>query len=712
MQQTDVPQTLFVTAPVGMEDLLVTELASLGAEACRPANAGAFCVASLQTAYAICLGSRIANRVLLPLGTWDAPDADALYAGALGIDWASHLDPADTFTIDVTLRKADITHSHYAAQRVKDAIVDGFRDSHGTRPTVDRQQPGVRFHIHIHHATASASVDLSGGSLHQRGVRQAAGAAPLKENLAAAVLKRSGWPDGSVVVDPMCGSGTLLIEAVLMALHWAPGLLWAERERPTRSPAWRGHQAAAWQAAYDAADAAQRSACADASTVLAYGSDIDPACVQIARDNIANAGLSRFIQVVEGDVTACRPPAHVSTGHVVTNPPYGERLGDMSEAMALHATLGATLQEHFVGWQAHVLTLDENLGKSLGLRAKKVHALYNGAIPCKLVHCVLAPPRVTSCKPADAAPDFANRLRKNVKRLKPWADKNNIFCYRVYDADIPEYSVAIDRYEDHIHVQEYAAPKEINPARAQARLRDIVLSIPEAMQVDPAQVFVKVRQRQRGTKQYEKVNDRNNFIKVREGEHRFWVNLTDYLDTGLFVDHRPMRALIQSLAPGKSFLNLFAYTGTATVYAAAGGATQTTTVDMSRTYLEWAEQNFRLNALRPSHDHIVQEDCFSYLQNTSHTYDLILLDPPTFSNSKRMTNTLDIQRDHVDLIKQTAALLNPGGILLFSTNMRRFKLDANALAYWSPEDITARTIDTDFARSPRIHQAFRLTQPS
>jgi 23S rRNA (guanine2445-N2)-methyltransferase / 23S rRNA (guanine2069-N7)-methyltransferase len=707
MTSGDALQPLFVTAPQGMEDLLLRELTALGAQACRGTRAGVACEASLQVAYAICLGSRLANRVLLPLGTWEAPDTDALYAGAYALPWPDHLDAAGSFTVDVTLRQATITHSHFAALRIKDAIVDQFRDTCGERPNVDRELPDVRFHVHVFREVASASIELSGGSLHQRGIREAFGPAPLKENLAAAVLMRSGWPHPTALLDPMCGTGTLLIEAVLMSLQWAPGLLWATRERPCRSPGWRGHQPTLWQAAYDAAAALRDAACAD-PRIIAYGSDIDARCVQTARTNVERAGLSEYIVVTQADVADCRPPQGVAPGHVVVNPPYGERMGDVGEVMALHARLGDTLRSHFVGWHAHVLTLDENLGKSLGMHATRVHALFNGAIPCKLVHAPVEARPALSRQASAETSDFANRLRKNMKRLAGWAKTHNVHCYRVYDADIPEYAVAVDRYEHYVHVQEYAPPQDIPPSRAESRLRDVVLSIPGIMQVDPAHVYLKVRQRQRGTQQYERLDARGNFIKVREGEQRFWVNFTDYLDTGLFLDHRPMRSLVGKLAAGKRFLNLFGYTGTASITAAAGGAVETTTVDLSRTYLGWAQQNFKLNGLNEQQHALVQADCFTYLRDSTDMFDLILLDPPTFSNSKRMESTLDIQRDHVALIDMTMRHLRPGGVLLFSTNMRRFKLDAPPLAKYQPTDITDKTIDADFTRNQRIHKAFRF----
>jgi 23S rRNA (guanine2445-N2)-methyltransferase / 23S rRNA (guanine2069-N7)-methyltransferase len=231
-------------------------------------------------------------------------------------------------------------------------------------------------------------------------------------------------------------------------------------------------------------------------------------------------------------------------------------------------------------------------------------------------------------------------------------------------------------------------------------------------------VVLKVRRQQRGADQYQRVAERDEFLEVREGGLRFLVNLTDYLDTGLFLDHRSTRALIRELAPGRHFLNLFAYTGTATVYAAAGGAKSTTSVDLSTNYLDWARRNLELNGLSGPQHGFVRADCLAWLEEAatrarretpaSSAYDLIFLDAPTFSNSKKMESDLDLQRDHVRLIRTAATLLSPEGILLFSTNFRRFKLDPVLIEEFDVRDITKKTLPPDFERNPRLHTCYRI----
>jgi 23S rRNA (guanine2069-N7)-methyltransferase / 23S rRNA (guanine2445-N2)-methyltransferase len=415
---------------------------------------------------------------------------------------------------------------------------------------------------------------------------------------------------------------------------------------------------------------------------------------------------------------------------VVSNPPYGKRLGDFPELVGTYETLGERLKEHFTGWEAAVFTGNPELGAHLGLRAHRANVLFNGPLACKLLlfHIGAAAVRAGSGPTTQGPPSrgeqraesavsegplmFENRLRKNLKRLRHWAAREDIHCYRLYDADLPEYSAAIDVYEDWAHLQEYAPPSTVDPVRARRRLKGMVSVLPEVLGIPPDHVVVKVRRPQRGSSQYQRLSEQGRFVEVTEGGLRFLVNLTDYLDTGLFLDHRLTRGLIRGLAGGRRFLNLFAYTGSATVYAAAGGATSTTTVDLSPTYLDWARRNLELNGFAGANHTFIRADCMEWLAHTAggHTFDLIFLDAPTFSNSKSMTTTLDLQRDHPELIRATGGLLSREGTLLFATNSRHFKLDPALAQEFTVDDISKQTIPPDFVRSPRIHRCFRITR--
>lgn len=317
-------------------------------------------------------------------------------------------------------------------------------------------------------------------------------------------------------------------------------------------------------------------------------------------------------------------------------------------------------------------------------------------------------------KLSEGALMVSNRLRKNSKQMKRWLKQEQIHCYRLYDADMPEYAVAVDVYEGEnrwVHMQEYEAPKSVDPIKAQQRLDEAVKAVCDVLDINQKQLFLKVRRQQKGKSQYEKLAANKQFYKVVEAGHQFLVNFEDYLDTGLFLDHRITRRILGQMAENTSFLNLFAYTGSATVYAAVGGALKTMTVDMSNTYLDWAKCNMTLNHFDGAQHQFVQANCLEWLDAAvgMHQYDLIFLDPPSFSASKRMKQTFDVQRDHVALIQKTMKLLTPGGYLVFSNNLKRFKLDYEKLKNFNISDITKSTIPKDFERNQRIHQCFKIS---
>jgi 23S rRNA (guanine2445-N2)-methyltransferase / 23S rRNA (guanine2069-N7)-methyltransferase len=715
----------FATTAKGCEALLVDELRALGADEIVETRAGASFTGRLETGYRACLWSRVASRVLLRLSRFEAPTADALYDGALAVRWSDHLGPDDTLAVDVSDQGSPIGHSRYAALRIKDAVVDQMRVAFGARPSVDTHRPGVRINAFLSRSEATLSIDLAGESLHRRGYRDDTVIAPLKENLAAAILLRARWPDiaraGGGFVDLMCGGGTLPIEAAMMAADIAPGM---QRDYFGFS-GWRGHDAATWNGLKSEAEARRVEGLARlaASGTTISGFDAEAAAIRAARRNVRQAGLDGRVRIERRELAGCKADQG-GTGLVIANPPYGERLGEAETLRATYRELGVILRDHFSGWQGAVFTGNRELGHEIGLRAKQMHRFYNGSLECVLLRFDLRVPaggekdRASSperpVRPrSEGAQMFANRLEKNLRTLGKWAAKEGIHCYRLYDADMPEYAFAIDLYRAdalYAHVQEYAAPASVKESDAVRRRKEALAVMPDALGIPCAHVAFKTRARQRGLAQYERHAEKGIFPEVEEHGARFLVNLFDYLDTGLFLDHRPTRLLIRELAPGRRFLNLFGYTGTATVHAALGGAKTTTTVDMSNTYLDWAARNFELNGMRAPAHQLVRADVREWLEASDEKFDLIFLDPPTFSTSKRMTGTLDIQRDHVVLIDAAAARLARGGVLIFSTNARRFRLDTDALGGLAIDDIGASTVARDFARNPRIHQCFRITR--
>ncbi len=718
-------QHYFATSPKGMEGLLADELRQLNASKVKEARAGVNFEGDLATAYRVCLWSRIANRVLKPLKTFPAADPEELYNGVLDIDWTEHLAVDGTLVVDFSTVQSAINHSQFGAQKVKDAICDQFRHETGERPSVDRQFPDLRVNVFLHRDKATVNIDLSGDSLHRRGYRLEGAGAPLKENLAAAILMRAGWPEiadqGGALVDPMCGSGTLPIEAAMIAADIAPGLLrsyWGFN-------GWKQHDADCWIGLVE--EAKKRRVKGLEKLPVIRGFDASAQAIEIAQDNAAGIGLETHIEFSQRAIKDCAAAPDGPPGLVVVNPPYGERLGEVEELKPLYKELGDCLKTQYLGWRASVITNDAELGKCLGIRARHINKLYNGALECILLRLELDDRWFMKGRQDRArepgAEMFANRLRKNLKQLAKWRKQESISCFRCYDADMPEYAFAIDVYdtvansiqdeaERWVVVQEYAAPATVDPHKVKSRREQVRAVLPEVFELPEQRIIFKVRKRQRGSSQYEKQQNTGNFHEVHEGPCRLWVNFEDYLDTGLFLDHRLTRQLIGKLARGRSFLNLFAYTGVATVHAALGRAEATTTVDMSRTYLDIAKRNMALNGQRGDEHQFEQADCLMWIDKAllrGLKFGLIFLDPPTFSNSKRMDGNFDIQRDHVELLQKTAALLEPGGILIFSNNFRRFKMDMDGLKGLAVEDVTTQTIPRDFERKAKIHSCWKIT---
>ncbi|MCC7461896.1 MAG: bifunctional 23S rRNA (guanine(2069)-N(7))-methyltransferase RlmK/23S rRNA (guanine(2445)-N(2))-methyltransferase RlmL [Gammaproteobacteria bacterium] len=731
------------TVPRGLADLLVDELRALGIADARERGAHVQFGGGLPAAYRACLHSRVASRVLLEIAQFAAPTTADFYAAACAVDWRAHLGPEGTLACEFTGRHPGITHSQFGALRLKDAICDRLRADTGRRPDIDPARPSLRVHAHANAAQVTLYVDLAGEGLHRRGYRTEAGEAPLRENLAAGMLLRAGWPRlcaaGAPFLDPLCGSGTLVIEAALIAAGMAPGL---GREY-FGFLGWRGHDAALWARlvgeARAVAAAVRDARPADAAPLR--GTDRDAAVLRNAAANAGRAGVADWVRFEALPVGAVRPP-DATPGLIVTNPPYGERLGEAATARALHRELGLVLREHFAGWQAAILTGLEGGTRELQLRVKRTHTLWNGPIECRLLRIDLgdAGTRREPAGPGLRAPDaqlattpgaimFANRLRKNIERLERQARRAGVSCLRLYDADMPEYAFAIDRYVEadggaqHLHVQEYAAPASIDAAAVRRRRGEMLAALPAAAGVPTQRIHLRTRRRQRGSAQYQKLAETGATCVVEEGGCRFEVNFSDYLDTGLFLDHRITRARLAAAAAGRRFLNLFCYTASASVYAARGGARSTLSLDMSNTYLEWAQRNFRLNGLDPARHRLERVDCLAWLAATAQSaspavaalpgtgcpqFDLIFLDPPTFSRGKRMQGVLDVQRDHALLIEQCMRLLAADGLLVFSSNAQRFRLDQAVAQRWRVADVSAATLPFDFERNARIHRCYEL----
>lgn len=729
--------TLHLTCSLGLEQLLATEASNLGAEDPRPRLGRVSCQATLATAYRLVLWSRLASRVLLQLDQAKIENASQLNAWLSQIAWQDHLAPQGSLFVEVHGTTPALRNTHDTALRVKDAVVDYFMQRDNCRPSVEKHRPDVRLHLRMEKfQRAVLSLDLGGVSLHQRGYRLETGLAPLRENLAAALLLRADWPAlakaGAALYDPFCGSGTLLAEAALMALDIAPGLL-----RPWQGlTSWLGHQEDLWQQLLE--EATQRQAAGAALDINISGSDQDPKAIQAATNNLKRAGVLHRVKLAVHPVSAL-PAASTTNGLIITNPPYGERLENLPRLASLYGEFGALVAAKYPGWKLALFTNNQELAFRIPLKAFKSYPLNNAALDCRLyLFQVPATAHLSADKSAatDApsshqtteasssantaqaglqlsagAQMLANRLSKNQRHLARWVNKENISCYRLYDADMPEYAFALDIYADQVHLQEYAPPATVNANQAQKRLMEALQAIPQALNIAPEKIHLKTRRRQTGKNQYEKHTAKGEFFEVSEGQVKLWVNLSAYLDTGLFLDHRPVRLRIGQAAAGKRFLNLFCYTGVATLHAAVGGALHTTSVDLSKTYLDWLEKNLRLNRLDLKRHSRIQADCKEWLRQDKGAYDLIFMDPPTFSNSKQMRGTLDIQRDHAELIHLAMQRLTSQGLLIFSTNLRGFKLDQALHTKFEIKDITRSTLDQDFQRNSKIHQCYEIRHP-
>ena len=645
----------------------------------------------------------------MPLVEIDAADDAALYEALREFPWWEHFRPTSTFAIGSSKSPRSPLPAHYWVQRAKDAIVDAFRDHSGSRPSIDKKSPEIRFHLHLGEARHELSLDFSGEALHRRGYRHRGGKAPLKENLAAAILYLAGWPtaarQGTPLMDPTCGSGTFLIEAALMATDCAPGLL----RDGFGFEHWLKHDAAAFEAERAEALAARKVDC----PAPIIGMDASKEALSSARENLQPAGMEEHVSLSLRDISEIE--ATSSHGIVVSNPPYGQRLGDEGTLFLFYQALGDVLKRRFGGWTAYVFAAHGSNLKHLGLRPTRRHVLFNGAIECRLVEIPIHGSGGVRerehegpawRKPSEKAAMFSNRIKKNKKKWGRWAKRNAIDCYRIYDADIPEYNVAVDRYPSKAIVHVFQKERDAENESAQQRVQDVLLTLPEALGIEPSDLVVKVRRKHDQGDQYARMAQEESEILVGEGQLRFIVNLEDRIDTGLFLDHRAVRAYAAERCTRGRMLNLFAYTCSVSVAAAVGGA-HTTSVDLSNTYLDWGRRNFQANGIDPSKHRFFRDDATRWIARDRGRYDWIFINPPTFSRSKMSKGAFNIHKDHKALIENALRVLDPGGELLFTTHARAFELDPSIASRFEVQDSTRRLVPPDFTRYP--FQAFTIS---
>ena len=485
---------------------------------------------TLETAYRACLWSRYSSKVLLVIKSFSMNNADDLYEESLSFNWLDHFTREMSFSVSSTLaNNPAVTHSHYASLRVKDGIVDHFREKGQERPSVKKDRADFRVHIHVDGAVGTLYVDLSGDSLHRRGYREATGIAPLKETLAAALVTLSGWSSSVSVdtafVDPMCGSGTILIEAALIWGDSAPGL----SRNYFGFNKWLGHDAKVWSSLVDEAVSREEEAFEKKWPVF-IGYDCDPEVVAAARKNIEKAGLESKITVKAKEITHLKPPSQ--KGYLISNLPYGERLSEKEEIGYLYGGVGKVLQRHFQGWTAGLLIGETDFADKLGIDTGKSYRLNNGSLVCRFF---VGKVKIFEQSGFDVSTDlsevitegadFYNRLLKNIRKINSWAEKNKVSCFRIYDRDLPDYNVAIDVYERWVLVQEYAPPSQVDSEVARKRFSLVLNIVRQTLNLKRDRVFIKQRKRQKGKEQYEKKHVKQKFHEVFEGDCCFLVNI-------------------------------------------------------------------------------------------------------------------------------------------------------------------------------------------
>ena len=710
------------TCPARFEDLLAAELKELGAEGVRPLRGQVSFTGTLRMGLEVCLKSRFASRVVAVLARVDAADSDALYASLSSMAWEDELDARATFMVDAHGSNAKLKNTQYTAERAKDAIVDRIFARTGARPSVDRVRPDTVVSLRIHDTRAAVGIVLSGSRpLFERGWG-AARSSGIRSDYAAALLRMSRWDCVSPLTIITRGEA-LAIEAALIASNSAPGLL-----RPRFGcEAWKRFDKAL---AGDLLDVARRERSDTRARIFVIGDD--------GRGVAAMRRRLRELDLV-ADIEAADPSSAKDAQALAIDASWlyedaltqGLALTDLAERSLLASPEGccaAILSRTGMAGSWEVQPLEDH-SVLLGRDDAHMELVETGMVTAR--------PRV-SCKAPDgsiheiavsvpASDQFAARLAKVARERRKWAEREDISCYRVYDADLPDYAVALERYgsygdarNDWLSIAEYAPPASVDPDLARKRLSDVVALAPTILGIVPRNVSLRTRSRARGGSQYaeEGSEDRHAVRIIDEGGLSFEVDFGRRLDCGIFLDHRETRAELREMmkqAPKpKRFLNLFAYTGTATCYAADGGALETTTVDLSRPSLDWARRNMERNGFSGDEHRFVQADVLAWVAEQRHArgasrYELVFCDVPTFSNSARMRKSaFDVQRDHAQLLIDVSRLLSEEGVCVFSCNLRSFKPDVEMLtrAGVEIEDITARTIPHDFERNPRIHRCY------
>ncbi|MDO4570384.1 MAG: bifunctional 23S rRNA (guanine(2069)-N(7))-methyltransferase RlmK/23S rRNA (guanine(2445)-N(2))-methyltransferase RlmL [Planctomycetia bacterium] len=726
--------SFIATSTMGLESIVSRELVDLGFE---PRNVEVGRTIFEGSEKDLCRANihlRCAGRVLIRVGEFPATDFGELFDKTADLPWERWIPRDGAFPVDGRSHKSQLSSVPACQRIVKKAIVSRLERVYGCSLV----ENGATYPVEVSMLKDNAllTLDTTGEGLHKRGYRKLIGSAPLRETIAAALIKLSYWNRERPLLDPFCGSGTIPIEAALIGRNIAPGI-----RRSFLAETWETLPNALWREVREEA----RDLILPNSPRSIVGADIDPEAVSMAKYHAQCAGVGMDIQFIERDFH--QTTSAEEFGCTIMNPPYGNWIGEYDELRDLYFALPGVLQR-LPTWSHYIYTGFPDFEKHIGQEAHRRRKIYNSRLECTYYQFFgPRPPRTNESdireelEPAErqddpnseeverptiraftpvfqglsdsverSAADFENRLRKLAHHLRRYPTRRGITCYRIYDRDIPEIPLAIDRYEDHLHISEYQRPHDRTSAQQTQWLDLMLTTICRALDTPREKTFLKERRRQKGTSQYNRLSQRGYVIEAHEGGLKFLVNLSDFLDTGLFLDHRITRDRVRKEARGKRVLNLFAYTGSFSVYAADGGAQSITTVDLSNGYLDWAYDNMRLNGFEDRNFKYIRSDVgkFLFTLYEREFFDLVICDPPTFSNSKDL-NDWDVQRDHVALIDALSRHMPSGGVLYFSNNHRKFKLRESEIEGFRIRDISNQTVPEDF-RNKKIHQCWRMTK--
>ncbi|CAL4323877.1 bifunctional 23S rRNA (guanine(2069)-N(7))-methyltransferase RlmK/23S rRNA (guanine(2445)-N(2))-methyltransferase RlmL [Buchnera aphidicola] len=662
---------LFASTFFGCEKLLEKELFLLGAKNLKIITGGIYYEGTDVTLYNSLLWSRIATKVFLCIKKFTIKNNNDLYIHIRKINWTKILNSEKNFSVVCKNINNNTQKNLLMSLKIKNIIFNQFYQKYYTCPKVNLINPDLLVVLFSVENMIHIMLDLSGDALYKRGYRLFSKNTTIQENLSAAIILTSGWKKNIPLIDPMCGSGTLVIEAAMISSDKAPGL---DRKK-WGFQSWKGYRKNIWEKVLKEAQERFKIGIKNCFKNYHIGYDYDSNIIQIAQKNAIKANLETIINFSTCNLNNLKNPYNEKNhGIIISHPPCESKNNTESNLISLYVQLGFISKKYFKNWKLAILSSSKFLLSFLQMQSYEKIFFKNSSL-----EYILKKYKIFSniCNDRDFIEDYKNRLKKNIIELKKWTDYKEIECFRIYDADLPNYKIIIDVYKEWIVIQEYQAPKIINYKKAHKRLCNAIFYSKEILSISINNIVIKVRKKQKNNQQYQKLFEKNTFFIVKEYHTKLLVNLVDYLDTGLFLENRLVRKLLGEMSKGKDFLNLFAYTGTASVYAGLGNAKSTTTIDISKTYIKWSIRNMSINNLIGNKHYFIQKDCLKWIISTNKKFDLIFFNPPNFSNSKRMDKCFELKRDYINILINLKKILRKNGNIIFSSSVNNFEINYN-----------------------------------